>query len=269
MNYNIPDYHMHTYLCGHASGKPKQYVEHAIKLGLKEIGFSDHAPMVSHRDATVTMSDEELPLYYYMIEEVREHYKDQIRIKIGIEADFIPTFEEKTKKIIQSYPYDYVIGSVHYIGDWGFDNSNEQDKLKKLNINDIYRNYHKLLRKSAESGMYDIMAHTDLVKKFGHFPTEDITAEIITTAKVFKQNNVAIELNTSGLRKPVKEMYPSLSTLSIYFQEGVPLIFGSDAHAPNEVGMNFKEAIEIAREAGYTECLKFRKREIEEVIRID
>ncbi len=263
------DYHIHTYLCGHASGKPKDYVAQAIKLGLKEIGFSDHAPMVSHRDATVTMADEDLPLYHRMIEEVKEKYKSQIVVKLGIEADFIPSFEAKTKKILESYPYDYAIGSVHYIGSWGFDNSNEKDKLEECNINDTYREYHKLLRMSAESGMYDIMAHTDLVKKFGHFPTEDITEEITLTAKVFKKNNVAIELNTSGLRKPAKEMYPALSILKIYAQEGVPLVFGSDSHAPNEVGMNFFEAIVSAKEAGYREYLQFSKRKIEAIIPLD
>ncbi len=265
-HFPVPDYHIHTYLCGHASGQPYEYVEHAISLGFSEIGFSDHAPMVSHRDPTVTMAMDELPLYHKMIEQVKEKYKDAITVKVGIEADFIPGYEAQTEKILQAYPYDYVIGSVHYIGDWGFDNSDEQEKLKKLNINDTYRAYHKLLRKCAQSGLFDIMAHTDLVKKFGHFPTEDISDEIIATAEIFKECKVAIELNTSGLRKPAREMYPALATLKLFFQHGVPLIFGSDSHRPQEVGMDFNQAIAAAQRAGYRECLRFRQRKIEEVV---
>jgi len=259
----MADYHIHTYLCGHASGEPFEYVEHAIKIGLKEIGFSDHAPMVSHDDPTVTMSKEQLPFYHDTLEILREKYKDQIEIKIGIEADFIPGYEEKTKKILAAYPYDYVIGSVHYIGDWGFDNSNEKQKLAESNINDVYRKYYNLLRLSAKSGMFDIMAHVDLVKKFGHYPTENLKEEVENTSKVFKDSGVAIELNTSGLRKPAREMYPSALSLKIYAQADVPLVFGSDSHQPEDVGKDFIEAIRIAKKVGYKEFLTFKNRKIE------
>ena len=117
----IFDHHMHTPLCGHAIGEPEEYVKHAIKIGLKEIGFSDHAPFVHMRDPGVTMGIEQLPDYHRMIEEVQEKYKDQIIIKIALEADFIPGYEDKTLEIIQGYDYDYIIGSVHFINDWAFD----------------------------------------------------------------------------------------------------------------------------------------------------
>ena len=260
---------MHTKLCGHAIGEPSDYVEQAIKLGLKEIGFSDHAPLVSHRDPTVTMDFDELSLYHKMIEEVQEKYKDKIKIKLGIEADFVPGFEEKTKELLQGHPYDYVIGSVHYIESWAFDNPNELKGWDQRQTDDIYAEYFEHLGRSAASGLYDIIAHVDLVKKFGHRPTKSVDDIVRKTAQAFKDNNVVIEINTSGLRKPVKEIYPSLNDLKIYCEVGVPIVFGSDAHTPGQVGMNYEEGLKLAKDAGYKEYVLFEKRKIVEIIKID
>ena len=259
---------MHTPLCGHAVGQPEEYAAHAVKVGLEEIGFSDHAPLVSHEDPSITMNIKDLPEYYQMIEEVRSKYKNELRIKVSIEADFIPGYEDKTKAILDDYPYDYIIGSVHFIKNWGFDNPNERDAWDEKDVNAVYRDYYELLRLSAQSGMFNIMAHVDLVKKFGHRATEDMTDEIQKTAKIFKECGVAVEINTSGLRKPAKEMYPALSNLEIYCQAGVPLTFGSDAHDPNDVGRDFKQAVELARTAGYTEYVLFKDRVIERSIKL-
>ena len=264
----ISDYHMHTPLCGHAVGDPQQYAEQAMKIGLQEIGFSDHAPLVSHEDPKITMSFRQLPEYHRMIEDVRTKYKEKLRIKVALEADFMLGYEEKTKAILQGYPYDYVIGSVHFIKEWGFDNPDEVDKWQEKDINQVYRLYYELLRKSAESRMFDIMGHVDLVKKFGHRSSEDMADEITKTAAAFKQTGVAIEINTAGLRKPVKEMYPSLHALKIYSQAGVPLTFGSDAHDPQDVGRDFKKAVDLAKAAGYKEYLIFKQRKIERTVKL-
>ena len=264
----INDYHMHTPLCGHAIGEPQEYVEQAIKGGLQEIGFSDHAPMVHMVDPRITMNLQQLPQYYRMIEDVREKYKNQLRIKIAIEADFIPGFEDKTQAILDDYPYDYVIGSVHFIKDWGFDNPDDRSKWDQKDVNQVYRDYYDLLRQSAKTGFYNIIGHADLVKKFGHRASEDMTDEVQKTAQVFKECGVAVEINTSGLRKPVKEMYPALSNLEIYAKAQVPLTFGSDAHDPKDVGKNFASAVELAKEAGYKEYVLFKQRKIERRIKL-
>ena len=162
----IYDYHMHTPLCGHAIGEPKEYVEAAIKLGLEEMGFSDHAPLVSHDDPKITMSFKQLPQYHKMIETVKEKYKNKINVKVAIEADFIPGLEQKTKAILDEYKYDYVLGSVHYIKNWGFDDPDTRDTWDSIDINRVYHDYYDLLRQSAQSKLFDIMAHVDLVKKF-------------------------------------------------------------------------------------------------------
>lgn len=262
----VCDYHMHTPLCGHATGTPEEYAAQALKVGLTEIGFSDHAPLVSYRDPSVTMDASQLPEYHKMIEAVREKYVGRLEIKFGIEADFIPGFESQTLSILQGYPYDYVIGSVHFIEDWAFDNPKELKGWEQKDTNKIYRQYFEYLRRCAQSGMFDIMGHIDLVKKFGHRPTVDMTQEIAATAEAFKAAGVVVEVNTSGLRKPVKEIYPSVDVLKVFSRVGIPLTFGSDAHAASEVGKDFDQAREWALAAGYKEYVLFRQRKIEKVL---
>lgn len=262
------DYHMHTPLCGHAIGEPFEYAEQAIKVGLKEIGFSDHAPFVHMRDPGVTMDHSQLPLYYKMIEEVRDRYKGQLTIKVSLETDFIPGYESKTKAIVDDYPFDYVIGSVHFIKDWEFDNPAKRSTWDQADVNQVYRDYFELLRQSAQSGMFNIIGHADLVKKFGHRATEDMTEEIEKNAEIFKKTGVAVEINTSGLRKPAKEMYPALSHLKIYAAHHIPLTFGSDSHDPLDVGKNFAEAVELAQTAGFKEYVLFKNRKIERAIKL-
>lgn len=262
------DYHMHTPLCGHAAGLPSQYAEHAVEIGLKEIGFSDHAPLLSHFDPKITMNKEQLPLYHDMIEDVQKRFSKKLKIKIGIEADFLPGFEPMTKELLSGYPYDYVIGSVHFIGRWGFDDPAERNEWTSHDVNQVYRDYYELLRQSAKSKLFDVMAHVDLVKKFGNRPSNDMTDEVAATAKVFKDSGMVVEINTSGLRKPVKEMYPSLDCLKIYCQTGVPLTFGSDAHEPVHVGKDFDKGLKLAKAAGYKEYVVFKKRKIERAIKL-
>ncbi len=255
---------MHTPLCGHAVGEPDEYVARAKAVGLSEIGFSDHAPLVSHEDPRYTMSLSQLPLYHEMVERVQAKHKD-FPIKLGLEADYIPGFEKETKKLLDGYPYDFVIGSIHFIDRWAFDDPDEKIKWRDKDVDTVYRDYYKLLRGSAECGLFDILGHVDLVKKFGHRATADLTAEIEATAKVFKKTDITIEVNTSGLRKPVAEIYPSLDVLKIYGRAGVPITFSSDSHDPGDVGRDYDKARELAMKAGYTEYRVFKKRKVERV----
>ena len=124
----------------------------------------------------------------------------------------------------------------------------------------MYRDYYKLLRQSAESGLFDIMGHVDLVKKFGHRSTEDLTQEVERTAESFKRSGVTVEVNTSGLRKPVNEIYPSLDVLKIYCGHQVPITFSSDSHDPEDVGRDYDKARALALAAGYKEYSVFKQR---------
>ena len=261
------DYHMHTPLCGHAVGEPEAYVEQALKVGLHEIGLSDHAPLVSHEDPRYTMNLAQLPQYHAMIEKIQRKYK-KFTFKLGVEADFIPGFEKKTRELLAGYPYDFVIGSVHFIDRWAFDDPEEKIKWKDKDIDTVYRDYYRLLRQSAESGLFDIMGHVDLVKKFGHRASADLTPEVERTAEAFKRSGVTVEVNTSGLRKPVNEIYPSLQTMKIYRGHGVPITFSSDSHDPRDVGRDYDKARLLALEAGYKEYSVFKKRKVSKRIRL-
>lgn len=240
----------------------EQYVRQAMQVGLSEIGFAEHAPIVEPRERNYAMTAPNLPVYQKAVEKLQEQFKG-ITIRIGLEADYFPGFEEKTRAILETYPYDYVIGSIHFIEGWGFDDPNERSRWNDQNIDRVYEDYYGLLRRSAESRLFDIMGHVDLVKKFGHRPSSNLTHEIQKTAEVFKKTGVAIEINTSGLRKPVGEIYPSLAALMIYQKAGVPITFGSDAHTAADVGRDFDKAIALAKAAGYTEFLNFKNRKIE------
>ena len=253
------DYHIHTKLCGHASGEMEEYVQNAIASGIKEMGFSDHLPMVTERDNELAMSIDELPLYVETVLDLNQMY-GEIDIKLGIEADYFPGLEKKCSDVIDKFPFDYVIGSVHFIKKWGFDNINQIDQWDKKDINQVYRDYYALLRKSARSGLFDIIGHSDLVKKFGQKPSADLTDEIEQTAQVFAENGLACEINTSGLRRPVSELYPSLKVLEIYKNYNIPIIFGSDAHHPNDVARDFDAAYQIAATVGYFEESRFSRR---------
>lgn len=265
----VSDYHMHTPLCGHAVGQPEEYVQQGIKEGLLEMGFSDHAPFVHIVDPRITMNRDQLPEYHRMIEDVQKRFADQIKIKIALEVDYLPEYEEQTREVISGYPYDYLIGSVHFIKDWAFDDPYARESWDDKDVNQVYCDYYELLRKSALSGMFDIIGHCDLVKKFGNRATVDMSAEIHETAEVFKETGMVIEINTAGLRKPVKEMYPSLDCLKIYNEHGVLLTFGSDAHDPKDVACDYEKAFELAKAAGFKEYYIFNQREIERAEPID
>jgi histidinol-phosphatase (PHP family) len=266
MKLPVSDYHMHTPLCGHAVGEPEAYVERAREVGLSEIGFSDHAPLVSGPDPRYTMSYAELPKYQAMMDRVRAKFPDYT-IKVGLEADFVPGFEDKTQAILDAYPYDYVIGSVHFIENWAFDDPDPPQNLKwkEKDVDTVYRDYYRLLRGAAKSGLFDIMGHVDLVKKFGHRPAGNLRTEVEETARTFRKSGVTVEINTSGLRKPVKEIYPSLDVLKVYRSQDVPITFSSDSHDPGDVGRDFDKAAELARAAGYTEYRLFRGRKVERI----
>jgi histidinol-phosphatase (PHP family) len=209
------------------------------------------------------MDFRQVPLYHRLINEVKTKYGHLISIKYALEADFIQGFEAKTKAIIDAYPYDYIIGSVHYVNGWAVDDPATIERWKSENVNAVWKEYLHLLRLSAQSGFFQIIGHCDLPKKYGFRATVDISADVKATAAVFKQCGVAVEINTAGLRKPIQEMYPSPEHLKIYCQAGVPLTFGSDAHSPEDVGRNFTEAVQLAKSAGYTDYLIFNKRQVE------
>jgi len=250
-NLPLPDYHTHTYRCGHASGSPADYVAQAQAKGLIAIGIADHLPLLPLPDPALSMSVAELPKYVAEINELKKRFPGYVFL--GIEADYRPGTILEVRDLVKSYPFDYVIGSVHHLGEWGFDDPRQISRYQFEDINDLWVEYLELLGDAAESGLFSILGHLDLMKKFGHRPTRPLNKELDTLAKRLARAGIVVEINTAGLRRPAREPYPNLDILRRLNSHGVPITFGSDAHDPQEVGADFVRAVESAQQAGYKE----------------
>jgi len=253
------NYHNHTVFCGHATGSMDEYVLRAIENGITEFGFSDHAPVPENIRDGISMNPEELEKYLSLILDVKEKYKGSIAVKTGLEIDF-PFFESLNKKYLTDPRIDYIIGSTHYMDGWGFDNPAEMSRYNDRDIDDIYTDYYALIEGLVDARFCDIVGHFDLIKKFGHRASKDMTPVIRKIAKKMSAYGISSEINTSGLRKPVKEIYPSDEIINIFFQENVPVTLGSDSHSPDDVCSGYSEAIEKIKSAGYRKLSGFTAR---------
>lgn len=255
------DYHMHTPLCHHAVGEPVEYARRAVELGLTEIGFSDHSPMRRDDFDNWRMRFDQLDEYVAKVRLAQKEFP-QLIIRLALEVDYLPGHEEWIRGLAARHPWDYFIGSVHYVSDsWDIDNPAKLSEWNKRDTFEVWKIYFERLTLAVESKLFEIIGHVDLPKKFGHRPTRDCTPLYETFLAAAAKSGCAIELNTAGLRKDCREIYPSRQILEQAFQKGVPITFGSDAHASGEVGMNFAEAIQLAREVGYQQYCQFSKRE--------
>jgi histidinol-phosphatase (PHP family) len=254
---------MHTPLCRHATGEPVDYARRAVELGLTEIGFSDHSPMPRDDFDNWRMRAGQLDEYVAKVRLAQKTFP-QLTIRLALEVDYLPGHEDWIGQLAARHPWDYFIGSVHYVSDsWDIDNPAKLSEWKKRDAFEIWSVYFERLTLAAESKLFDIIGHTDLPKKFGIRPAQDCTPLYKKFLDAAVTAGCAIELNTAGLRKDCKEIYPSRQILELAFQKNVPITFGSDAHAPEEVGMNFAEAIDLAHSIGYQECCRFQQRNSE------
>ncbi|HEY8598705.1 MAG TPA: PHP domain-containing protein [Thermomicrobiales bacterium] len=180
-------------------------------------------------------------------------------VRLGIEADYFPGAEGAIRTVLARAPFDYAIGSVHWIGSWGFDLLGVEGLWEGRDVDAMYREYFALLCHAARSGLFQIMAHPDLIKVMGHRPSAalDLAALYAEVADVFAASDVAVEVSTAGFRKPVDELYPAAGLLRACFRRGVPLSLASDAHRPEDVGLDFDRALVFARECGYREVSVF------------
>jgi histidinol-phosphatase (PHP family) len=188
-----------------------------------------------------------------------------LEILLGIEADWFCGREEDLAEELGGHPWDVVLGSVHFQGDWAFDDPRLTDEYKRREIHEVWRRYFQDVAASACTGLFDVIGHADLVKKFGFYPEGELAPYYRTAIDAMAATGVAFEVNASGLRKPVAEIYPSLEFMRIARLAGVRATMGSDAHAPSEVGLGLDQAREALLHVGYTSVLVFRGRVAEEV----
>ncbi len=252
-----PDYHMHTPLCRHATGEPLEFAAHAIAAGLAEIGFSDHNPMMEDDFDDWRMRLGQLDEYIALVGQARSA-QPSLRIAIGLELDYLPGQEDWIVELAGRHQWDYLIGSVHYIeSGWDIDNPSKLARWENRDVAEVWSAYYDRLTRAAESRLFDIIGHVDLCKKFGFSPREDFMPVAQRFLEAAASHGVAIEINTAGLRKPCHEMYPSHAILETARRLRVPITFGSDAHAPEEVGADFDRALALAINCGYTHSLRF------------
>jgi histidinol-phosphatase (PHP family) len=258
----VADYHTHTPLCRHAEGEPEAYVEAAIALGLREIGFSDHSPMPEDDFDDWRMKIGEFPRYLEMVDTARSKYPE-IPVKLGLEVDYVEGRQDWCAELAEMAGFDYLIGSVHYIAPgWDMDNPKWIGRWKDAaSVEEIWEMYWKIYARCAASGLFDILAHPDLPKKFGFRPGGDLRRFYAPSIEAAANAGSCFEINTAGLRKDCREAYPTLEFLGLAREAGIPLVISSDAHAPDEVGHAFEAAISLAQEAGYTQTALFTLRE--------
>ncbi len=248
------DYHTHSIL---SDGKDsyEEMVQQAILKGLDEIGFSDH---VCLKPVDWAIRIEDIPVMTRQILDLKLKYKDQIQIRYGLEIDYFPGYEEEISEIIESIPVDYVIGSVHFIGDWNFDT--DQSLYGKWTNDKLYEKYFHLIQMAAMSNLFDIIGHIDIIKKFRIYPETNQDKLFEDTIKIIKAHNLVVELNTGGLDRPCHEFTPGSRILEICYENHVPVTLSSDAHQAAQIARHYEEAIAQLAQVGYSEIIGFSHR---------
>ncbi len=251
----IVDMHNHTPLCNHAEGTIQEYVLAAIETKTKYFGFSDHAPM--DFDPNYRMKFEDMQKYENDVNKAKQKYKNEIQILLGYEVDYLPGHMDKR---VLNADVDYLIGSVHFLEGWGFDNPEFMGKWEEQDIDEVWQKYFDTIQEMAQAKLFDIVGHLDLIKVFKFMPKSDIVKMATPALHAIKEAGMVLELNTAGYRKKVAEPYPSKALLAKAYELNIPITFSSDAHKPEQIAMYDEEIIKLAREVGYRKCTYFTKR---------
>jgi histidinol-phosphatase (PHP family) len=208
-------------------------------------------------DPKYRMKFSEMELYRDMVMEAKNAYADRIEVLFGYEVDYL---EGHMDERVLDAEVDYLIGSVHFLDGWGFDNPEFIGQYEHEDIDVIWQRYFDRIEAMANSRLFDIVGHYDLIKVFKFMPKGDIVSMASRSLDAIADAGMTMEINVAGYRKPVAEAYPSPALLRAAFERGIPVTFGSDAHRPDQIGLFRAEAEALAREAGYTECVYFRDR---------
>jgi histidinol-phosphatase (PHP family) len=255
----IVDYHMHLRASDesldHSVEGVERFVEAAAERGIDEIGFTEHVYYFGE-----TRSLWSVP---YQLERCRhpiERYVSAVvaakgqglPVKLGLEVDYVPGREEETRDLLAPYPWDYLIGSVHFVGENGIDG--EPSLVATVGVDEAWRRYYETLAGAARSGLFDTLAHPDLVKMYG----EEIAWDWGAVADSL--DGVCLEVSSAGLHKRHGKLYPNAHLLTEANERRVPITLASDAHVPENVGRDLSRAIEHARAAGYETVTVFEGR---------
>ncbi len=252
------DLHNHTTRCNHATGTIDEYIQRAIDIGIDIYGFSEHAPMDFDKKYRLPLSD--MQAYENDVLQAKEKYKGKIEIRLGYEVDWLPGYMQPE---VLNANVDYLIGSVHFIDKWSFDNPEFIGEWNDRDIDEVWRAYFEATEEMVQSNHFDIVGHLDLIKVFKYMPKANIKDLAANLMYTIKKSGMAIEINAAGLRKPIQEIYPSGQLLEIAYSLGIPITFSSDAHSVEQVGSGYTAAKKLAAEVGYRQAVTFKNRSME------
>jgi histidinol-phosphatase (PHP family) len=208
------------------------------------------------------MPADALPEYFRALHAARDQAGDRLTVRYGVEADYIPETVDQLADILRAYPFDYVIGSIHFVDEFPIDETARAwDALSENERNDMVRAYWSRTTDMAKSGLFDIAAHLDLYKKFGHRPTVDVSEHISVALDAIAESGMAVELNTAGYYR-MGEMYPSGAIVSECRKRGIAMLVTTDAHRTEQLLRGIDLGIEALREAGYTRQAVFAERKM-------
>jgi histidinol-phosphatase (PHP family) len=266
----LTDYHLHlrpdetgTFAETFTSANVQRYREAAERAGIAELGVSEHV----HRFRQALSVWEHDYWREQAVDDIDEYcafVRDETDLRLGLEVDFVAGREDRTQNLIEQCELDYVVGSVHFLGDLAVD-FDRFDIWERANSPDeVWRRYFETLAAAARSGLFDILAHPDLVKMWGAArptPPGDPRRYYEPALEAIAESEIAVEVSTAGLRKPVGEIYPAPAFLEAALETGAPIALSSDAHLPEQVGFAYEQALELLEGLGVRELAVFEGRE--------
>lgn len=249
--------HSHTPLCKHAIGLPSDYAAVAEQRGLRGIILTCHCPLPDGFSANVRMSPDQYEEYIAMVYEARDEYEGRVDVRLGLESDYYPGVESWLEELHARHPLHHVLGSVHP----------QVPDYKATYFHGDHFEYQQVyfdhLAMAAESGLYDTLAHPDLIKNESpeHWELGRILPYVEKSLDRIAATGVAMELNTSGRYKRIPEFNPNPTMLSMMQERGIPVVLGADAHQPDRVAEGYEDAMQELQNAGYSEINFFLDRQ--------
>ncbi|HYU60004.1 MAG TPA: histidinol-phosphatase HisJ family protein [Solirubrobacterales bacterium] len=243
-------------------GNVERYLKAARDAGIAELGVSEH--VYRFRQALEIWRH---PFWEEQATDDLDAYCDFVRttpLRLGIEADFVPGAEDRIRNLLEAHDLDYVLGSVHFIGDGAVDHPDYDAWVALGDAETVWRRYFEMLAEAARSGLFDVLAHPDLVKVWGPerpTPDRDLRFFYEPAIEAIADTRIAVEVSTAGLRKPIGELYPARSFCEMCVEAGAPFSLSSDAHLPEHVGYGYERALELLAELGVGEICVFERRE--------
>jgi histidinol-phosphatase (PHP family) len=267
----LTDYHVHlrpdeapsSFAEYMTPGNAERYRESAAERGIEELGVAEHVYRF-----TEALDVWQHPLWQrYAVDDLDAYVafvREETDLRLGIEADFIPGRDDRMRSLLEGRDWDYVVGSIHFIADGAVDYDKYDVWNSGRSPDHVWRTYFTWLGELAATGMYDVLAHPDLVKMWGAqrpWPDKDLRFYYDLAMEQIADSGIAIEVSTAGLRKPVGEIYPSVQFLEMVIDAGNPIALSSDAHVPEQLGFEYEQALELLGGLGVTELAVFDRRE--------